>query len=83
MNPVKAVAIVSRIAEPRSNPGSLHLLFSEINRSKEFLHAKGTELLLGAEIDPELFWDPNLGRVAGKIVDTGAFSRRTLLLLPL
>jgi transposase len=41
-------------------------------RLKEFFHEKDTELLLGTEIDPELFCDHNLGRVLDKIFDTGA-----------
>jgi len=47
-------------------------------RLKEFFHEKDTELLLGTEIDPELFCDYNLGRVIDKIYDTGThaiFSR--------
>lgn len=40
-------------------------------RLKEFFHEKDTELLLGTEIDPELFCDYNLGRVIDKIYDTG------------
>ena len=43
-------------------------------RLKEFFHEKDTELLLGTEIDPELFCDHNLGRVLDKIFDTGAQS---------
>ena len=43
-------------------------------RLKEFFHDKDTELLLGTEIDPELFCDHNLGRVLDKIFDTGAQS---------
>ncbi len=41
-------------------------------RLKEFFHEKDTELLLGTQIDPELFCDHNLGRVLDKIFDTGA-----------
>jgi hypothetical protein len=41
-------------------------------RLKEFFHEKDTELLLGTEIDTELFCDHNLGRVLDKIFDTGA-----------
>jgi transposase len=41
-------------------------------RLKEFFHEKDTELLLGTEINPELFCDHNLGRVLDKIFDTGA-----------
>jgi transposase len=47
-------------------------------RLKEFFHEKDTELLLGTEIDSELFCDYNLGRVIDKIYDTGThaiFSR--------
>lgn len=47
-------------------------------RLKEFFHEKDTELLLGTEIDAELFCDYNLGRVIDKIYDTGThgiFSR--------
>jgi transposase len=40
-------------------------------RLKEFFHEKDTELLLGTEIDAELFCDYNLGRVIDKIYDTG------------
>ncbi len=43
-------------------------------RLKEFFHEKDTELLIGTEIDPELFCDYNLGRVLDKIFDTGAQS---------
>jgi transposase len=39
---------------------------------KEVFKEKDTELLLGSQIDPELFCDHNLGRVLGKIFDTGA-----------
>ena len=42
--------------------------------SKEFFHEKDTELLLGSDIDPELFCDYNLGRVLDKIYDTGTQS---------
>jgi hypothetical protein len=51
---------------------------SPLYRLKEFFHEKDTELLLGTEIDPELFCDYNLGRVIDKIYDTGThaiFSR--------
>ena len=41
-------------------------------RLKEFFHEKDTELLLGSQMDPELFCDHNLGRVLDKIFDTGA-----------
>jgi transposase len=41
-------------------------------RLKEFFHEKDTELLLGSQIDPELFCVHNLGRVLDKIFDTGA-----------
>ena len=41
-------------------------------RLKEFFHEKDTELLLGSQINPELFCDHNLGRVLDKIFDTGA-----------
>jgi len=40
-------------------------------RLKEFFHEKDTELLLGTEVDPELFCDYNLARVIDKIYDTG------------
>ena len=43
-------------------------------RLKEFFHEKDTELLLGTDIDPELFGDYNLGRVLDKIYDTGTQS---------
>ena len=43
-------------------------------RLKEFFHEKDTELLLGTDIDPELFCDYNLGRVLDKIYDTGTQS---------
>ena len=40
-------------------------------RLKEFFQEKDTELMLGSQIDPELFCDHNLGRVLDKIFDTG------------
>ena len=40
-------------------------------RLKEFFQEKDTELMLGSQIDPELFCDYNLGRVLDKIFDTG------------
>jgi transposase len=40
-------------------------------RLKEFFHEKDTELLLGSDIDPELFCDYNLGRVLDRIFEAG------------
>jgi transposase len=40
-------------------------------RLKEFFQEKDTELMLGSQIDPQLFCDHNLGRVLDKIFDTG------------
>ena len=40
-------------------------------RLKEFFQEKDTELMLGSQIDPELFCDHNLGRILDKIFDTG------------
>jgi transposase len=40
-------------------------------RLEEFFHEKDTELIMGYEVQPELFSDHNLGRVLDKIFDTG------------
>ncbi len=47
-------------------------------RLEEFFQEKDTELMLGHDVQPELFCDYNLGRVLDKVFDTGTqkvFSR--------
>ena len=40
-------------------------------RLEEFFHEKDTELIMGHDVQPELFCDYNLGRVLDKVFDTG------------